>query len=90
MGCASNGGLAYYFTGSGAKPAADAARQLACEHTVSFDAVPERVPAIHAAGLAACTLFESRIDGACGLGGAALVARIAAPWIEPDGAPGSR
>lgn len=50
--------------------AADAARQLAYEHSVRFDAAPDRLPAIHAAGLAACreagaaacTLLESRID----------------------------
>jgi hypothetical protein len=57
----------------GEKPAAQdgaAPRQLAYEHTVSFDAEPERLPAIHATGLAACreagaaacTLLESRID----------------------------
>ena len=50
--------------------AADATRQLAYAHSVRFDAAPERLPAIHAAGLAACrdagaaacTLLESRID----------------------------
>lgn len=57
----------------GEKPAAQdgaAPRQLAYEHTVGFDAEPERLPAIHATGLAACreagagacTLLESRID----------------------------
>ena len=57
----------------GEKPAAQdgaAPRQLAYEHTVSFDAEPERLPAIHATDLAACreagadacTLLESRID----------------------------
>jgi len=59
--------------GLGEKPAAQdgaAPRQLAYEHSVSFDAEPERLPAIHATGLAACreagaaacTLLESRID----------------------------
>lgn len=49
---------------------AGAARQMAYEHSVRFDAAPDRLPAIHAAGLAACreagpaacTLLESRID----------------------------
>lgn len=65
-----------------ARDLADAVRQLAYEHRVSFDAAPDRLPAIHAAGLAdcrdagtaACTLLESRLDSEPG-GEAALTFR---------------
>lgn len=50
---------------------ANASQQLAYEHAVDIDTAPDRVAALHAAGLAACreataiacTLLESRIDG---------------------------
>jgi len=52
------------------QPAASRSRQLAYEHFVDIDAAPDRVAAIHDAGVAACraapaggcTLLESRID----------------------------
>jgi len=69
-GCAPTGSVERAQAPLAQQPGANAARQLAYEHTVDIDTAPDRLASIHAAGQAACreataagcTLLESRID----------------------------
>jgi len=70
-GCSSRQEVAERAQALATQPGRDhASRQLAYEHEVAIDTAPDRVAALHAAGLAACrdagavacTLLESRID----------------------------
>ena len=66
-----------------------ATRQLAYEHSVSFDGPPEQLPVIHAAGVAACrtagpsacVMLESRIDS--GPDAQAMLKFRATPQVIP-------